>query len=200
MSETSSSNKNLLQFTIKLTPSQLEYLETLAEALGLSTQRSALREVLEQFQSWFRLPVSMRERLKKDVAERRVNILRYVQELMARHSEELAKEATSAKRSHAPKTRPRTAAADAMDQLGVRLSPSVLAYCDELKPELGVSSTADVMREIVSQLQNWFDLPGYMAERLQQEMAARRLNIIEYVQEALAQRYDALRDEVRRRR
>jgi len=87
-----------------------------------------------------------------------------------------------------------------MDQLGVRLSPSVLAYCDELKPELGVSSTADVMREIVSQLQNWFDLPGYMAERLQQEMAARRLNIIEYVQEALAQRYDALRDERRERR
>ncbi|HYV46115.1 MAG TPA: hypothetical protein VFA20_14695 [Myxococcaceae bacterium] len=182
MSQTSSSNKNLLQFTIKLTPSQLKYLEDLAEALGLSTQRSALREVLEQFQSWFRLPVSMRERLKKDVAERRVNILRYLQELMARHSEELAKEPSSAKRSHASKTRPRTAAADAMDQLGVRLSPSVLAYCDELKPELGVNSTADVMREIVSQLQNWFDLPCYVAERLQQEMAARRLNIIEYVQ------------------
>jgi len=200
LSETSSSNKNLLQFTIKLTPSQLKYLEDLAEALGLSTQRSALREVLEQFQSWFRLPVSMRERLKKDVAERRVNILRYVQELMARHSEELAKEAASARRAHASKVRLPTAAPDAMDQLGVRLSPSVLAYCDELKPKLGVSSTADVMREIVSQLQNWFDLPGYMAERLQQEMAARRLNIIEYVQEALAQRYDTLRDEVRARR
>jgi len=65
LSETSSSNKNLLQFTIKLTPSQLKYLEDVAEALGLSTQRSALREVLEQFQSWFRLPVSIRERLKR---------------------------------------------------------------------------------------------------------------------------------------
>jgi len=51
-----------------------------------------------------------------------------------------------------------------MEQLGVRLSPAVLAYCDELKPQLGVSATADVMREIVSQLQSWFDLPGFMAE------------------------------------
>ena len=57
----------------------------------LSTQRSALREVLEQFQSWFRLPVSMRERLKKDVAERKVNILRYLQELMARHLKRLGR-------------------------------------------------------------------------------------------------------------
>jgi len=38
LSEKSGSNKNLLQFTIKLTSSQLEYLEDLAEALGLSTQ------------------------------------------------------------------------------------------------------------------------------------------------------------------
>jgi len=56
------------------------------------------------------------------------------------------------------------------------------------------------MREIVSQLQGWFDLPVYMAERLQQEMAARRLNLIEYVQEVLARRYEALRDESRDRR
>jgi len=200
VSETSSSDKNLLQFTVKLTPGQFKYLDELADALGLSTQRSALREVLEQFQRWFRLPVSMRERLKKDVAEKRINILRYLQELMAHHSEELAKESTTAKRAPTSRGRPDTEAVDVMEQLGVRLSPSVLAYCDELKPQLGVSRTADVMREIVSQLQGWFDLPGYMAERLQHEMAARRLNIIEYVQEVLAQRYEVLRDERQERR
>ena len=199
MSETSSSNKNLLQFTVKLTPGQLKYLDDLAGVLGLSTQRSALREVLEQLQSWFRLPVSMREALKKDVAERRSNILRYLQELMARHYEELAKGPAPAKRAQASKARSGPAAAEPMEQLGVRLSPSVLAYCDELKPQLGVGTTADVMREIVSQLQGWFGLPEYMAERLQQEMAAQRLNIIEYVQEALARRYESMRDEARER-
>jgi len=200
VSETSSSNKNLLQFTVKLTPGQLKYLDGLAKVLGLSTQRSALREVLEQFQTWFRLPVYMREGLKNDVAERRVNILRYLQELVARHYEELAKEPPPAKRAHAPRARPEAAAAEPMEQLGVRLSPAVLAYCDELKPQLGVSATADVMREIVSQLQSWFDLPGFMAERLEKEMAARRLNIIEYVQETLARRYEALRDDGAERR
>jgi len=198
VSETSSSNKNLLQFTVKLTPAQLKYLDDLAEALGLSTQRSALREVLEQFQTWFRLPVSMREALKKDVAHRRVSILRYLQELMAHHSEELAKEPPSARRAHTPKGRPNAAAeVEPMDQLGVRLSPAVLAYCDELKPHLGVSSTADVMREMVSQLLGWFDLPGFMAERLEKDMAAQHLNILEYVQERLARRYETLRDEGR---
>ena len=200
MSETSSSNKNPLQFTVKLTPGQFKYLDELAGALGLSTQRSALREVLEQFQSWFRLPVSMRERLKKDVTEKRINILRYLQELMAHHSEELAKESTTAKQAPTSKGRLGTEAVDVMEQLGVRLSPSVLAYCDELKPQLGVSRTADVMREIVSQLQSWFDLPGFMTKRLEKDMAAQHLNIIEYVQEMLARRYEALRDETADRR
>src|SRR6185436_5803237 len=120
----------LLQFTVKLTSGQLKYLDDLAEVRGLSTQRSALRELLEQFQTWFRLPVSMREALKKDVADRRVNILRYLPELMARHYEELAKEPPPAKRAHVPKARPSAAGAEPMEQLGVRLSPAVLAYCD----------------------------------------------------------------------
>jgi hypothetical protein len=87
----SSSSKNLVNFTVKLPPIQLQYLESLAEEWEASTEASALREVLEQFQRWFSLPVYQREALQKDVAERKVNILRYIQELLARRYEELAR-------------------------------------------------------------------------------------------------------------
>jgi len=192
----SSSNKNLINFTVKLTPGQLKYLERLAEVLEVSTEASALREVLEQFRSWFRLPAYQREALQKDVAERKLNILRYIQELLARHYEELAKEPTPAKRSPTSGARSWPAgAAETMEPLNIRLAPSVLAYAGTLKPQLGVAATADVIRGMVSQLQGWFDLPTYQAEHLQQEMAGRRLNIIEYVQETLARRYEALRND-----
>ena len=197
----SSSNKNLVNFTVKLTPSQLQYLESLAEVLGASTEASALREVLEQFQRWFHLPAYQREALQKDLADRKVNILRYIQELLARHYEELAKAPAPAKRPPAPATRSRRpGAVETMEVLNVRLAPSVLAYADTLKPQLGAATTADVIREIVSQLQGLFDLPAYQAERLQQDSAVRRLNVVEYVQEMLARRYEALRDETRERR
>src|SRR5688572_7715764 len=72
-----SSNKNLINFTLKLAPSQLRYLESLEPALGVSSQQSVLREILEQFQSWFRLPVYQREALQKDMGSRKAHILQY---------------------------------------------------------------------------------------------------------------------------
>src|SRR5438552_2253757 len=189
----SSSNKNLINFTLKLAPSQLEYLESLAPALGASSQQSVLREVLEQFQSWFRLPVYQREALQKELAAKKVDILRYIQELLARHFEALAKDAAPAKRASPARSIP--AEAEALEPFAIRLAPVLLAYADELKPQLKMSTTADVIREVVGQLQRWFDLPRYQAERLQQEMNARRLHILEYVQETLARRYEALRDD-----
>lgn len=190
---TSSGNKNLVNFTVKLTPGQLRYLESLEPALGVSSQPSVLRELLEQFQSWFRLPVYQREALQKDMAARKANILQYIQELLARHFEEIrdtapARRSASSGRSIPEETEP-------MEAFAVRLSPVVLAYADELKAPLKMSTTADVIRELVGQVEGWFNLPRYQAERLQQEMSARRLHIIEYVQETLARRYEALRDE-----
>src|SRR5437764_2003357 len=102
----SSSNKNLVNFTLKLAPSDLEYLESLAPALGASSQQSVLREVMEQFQSWFRLPVYQREALQKDMAGRKANVLQYIQELLARHYEEVAKDSAPAKRGPAARSIP----------------------------------------------------------------------------------------------
>jgi len=190
-----SSNKNLINFTLKLAPSQLRYLKSLEPALRASSQQSVLREILEQFQSWFRLPVYQREALQKDMGSRKAHILQYIQELLARHFEELP-DATSAKR---PPARSIPAEAEALEPFAIRIAPVLLAYADELQPQLKMSTTADVIREVVGQLQGWFQLPRYQADRLQQEMAARRLHIIEYVQEVLARRYEALRDDSNQR-
>ena len=189
----STSNKNLINFTLKLTPGQLEFLESLAPALGVSSQQSVLREILEQFQSWFRLPVYQREALQKELAAKKVHILQYVQELLARHFEEI-RDSAPAKRTPAAPARSIPAEAEPLVAFAIRIAPVLLAYADQLKPQLRVSTTADVIREVVSQLQGWFDLPRYQAERLQKEMASRGLHIIEYVQEVLARRYEALRD------
>src|SRR3954462_2965819 len=136
----SSSNKNLINFTLKLAPSQLAYLESLAPALGASSQQSVLREVLEQFQSWFRLPVYQREALQKDMEAKKAHILQYVQELMARHYEELDKDAAPAKRGPAGRSIP--SEAEVMVPFAIRLAPVLLAYADQLKPQLKMSTTA----------------------------------------------------------
>src|SRR5687767_7990695 len=145
----SSSNKNLVNFTLKLAPSQLKYLESLAPALGATSQQSVLREVLEQFQSWFRLPVYQREALQKELAGRKVSILQYIQELLARHFEEIRD--ANAKSTPAAPSRSIPASAETLEPFAIRLAPGLLAYADQLKPQLKVSTTADVIREIVSQ-------------------------------------------------
>jgi len=81
-----------------------------------------------------------------------------------------------------------------MEAFAIRVSPMLLAYADQLKAPLKMSTTAEVIREAVDQLAGWFQLPRYQAERLQKEMAVRGLHIIEYVQETLARRYEALAD------
>ena len=189
----SSSNKNLVNFTLKLPPRQLEYLESLAPALGATSQQSVLREIMEQFQSWFRLPVYQREALQKDMAARKAHIFQYIQELLARHYEELREAASAPSRRGSP-ARPIPEETEAMEAFAIRVSPMLLAYADQLKAPLKMSTTAEVIREAVDQLAGWFQLPRYQAERLQKEMAARGLHIIEYVQETLARRYEALAD------
>jgi hypothetical protein len=126
------------------------------------------------------------------MAGRKANILQYIQELLARHYEEI-KDAAPAKRSPAARSIP--AETEALEAFTIHLTPTLLAYADTLKPQLKMSTTADVIREVIRQLQGWFELPRYQADRLQQEMDARRLHIIEYVQETLARRYEALREE-----
>ena len=74
----------------------------------------------------------------------------------------------------------------------VKLSPTDMAYLDGLKEELGHVAIADAVRDVVEALRTTFSLPVYQAERVKQDMAARGLNPLQYIQELLAKRYEEL--------
>jgi len=77
----------------------------------------------------------------------------------------------------------------------VKLSPTDMTFLDSLKEQLGHVAIADAVRDIVVAFRTTFSLPLYQAERLQQDMNARRLNLIQYLQELLARRYEELAKE-----
>ena len=77
----------------------------------------------------------------------------------------------------------------------VKLSPEDMKYLDETKTAWGKTAIADVVREAVLAMRTLYSLPAYQAERLRQDMQARNLNLIQYVQELLARRYEELAKE-----
>jgi len=74
----------------------------------------------------------------------------------------------------------------------VKLAQDDMSFLERLKDQLGYAAIADVLRDIVEALRTTFGLPLYQAERLQQDMAARKMNVIQYLQELLARRYEEL--------
>lgn len=74
----------------------------------------------------------------------------------------------------------------------VKLTPLQYNFVERMKPRLDVQFGADVIREVVEGLRTWFGLPAYQVEVLEQDMAARKLNWITYIQELLARRYEAI--------
>jgi len=84
---------------------------------------------------------------------------------------------------------------EALQPLNVKVPSEDLYFVQEvLKPALGVSYTAEAIREILVQLRTCFRLPQYVVDVLEGEMKAKKLNILGYVQELLLRRYEAVRD------
>jgi hypothetical protein len=189
----STANRNEVSFTVKLVPSQVQYLASLKGPLRVSSEQQVVREMLEWFRGWFRLPGYQRQVLEQDLRRKRSHIFEYLQELLARRFEELSAVNPEAPTPPAPRAIPSEAEEPAA--FGIRIAPELLKYADELKPALQVAATGDVVRELVASLETWCRLPRYQADRLQQDMASRGLNVLEYFQEALARRYEAIRDE-----
>src|SRR3954466_6408777 len=77
----------------------------------------------------------------------------------------------------------------------VNLLPLDMKFLETFKEELGRTSMADAVRDIVVAFRTTFNLPVYQAERPHQDMKARHLNLIQYVQELLARRYEELTKE-----
>ncbi len=77
----------------------------------------------------------------------------------------------------------------------VKLSPTDMAYLDSLKEDLNHVAIADAVRDLVAAFRTTFSLPVYQAERLAEDMKARDLNMLQYIQELLARRYEELAKE-----
>lgn len=91
-----------INFSVKLSPTDMEYLDVLKEELNYIAIADAVRDMVAAFRTTFSLPVYQADRLKEDMKARGLNPLQYIQELLARRYEELGKE-PSAQASKQPK-------------------------------------------------------------------------------------------------
>jgi hypothetical protein len=87
---------------------------------------------------------------------------------------------------------PRTAGEKNTVQMSLNVLLDDRAFMDELMRERGHSTFADTLRELLQQFRTCFSLPPFMAERVEKDMASRKLDIIKYTQELYGRRYQEL--------
>jgi hypothetical protein len=87
---------------------------------------------------------------------------------------------------------PRTAGEKNTVQMTLNVLLDDRAFIDELMKTRGHSSLADTLRELLQQFRTCFSLPPFMADRVEKDMAVRRLDIIKYTQELYGRRYQEL--------
>ena len=81
--------------------------EVLKPALGVSYNAEAVREVLVQLRTCFRLPQYVVDVLEAEMKSKKLNILGYVQELLLRRYETLRHETPSRSSASEPRERKR---------------------------------------------------------------------------------------------
>jgi hypothetical protein len=87
---------------------------------------------------------------------------------------------------------------EALQPLNVKVPSEDLYFVQEvLRPALGVSYSAEAVREVLVQLRTCFRLPQSVVEVLEADRKARKLHLLGYLQELLLQRYEAIRDQAR---
>jgi len=83
----------LQPLNVKVPMEDLYFLqEELKPAFGVSYNAEAMRQLLAQLRTWFRLPAYVVDRLKKDAAAQKLHFLDYLQMLLHKRYEELAAE------------------------------------------------------------------------------------------------------------
>jgi hypothetical protein len=101
----------LQPLNVKVPMEDLYFLqEELKPALGTSYNADAMRQVLVQLRTWFRLPAYVVDRLKKDAKAQNLHLLEYLQMLLHKRYEELVAEDRAsgpAPRAPAPKPQKR---------------------------------------------------------------------------------------------
>src|SRR4051812_29236005 len=93
-----SGERNEIQVSVRMTLEDRALLEKLMENRGYSSLADMSREIFGGLRTLFDLPAFMEKRLRSDMKERHVDVLKYLQEVLALHFQQLE----SASRSDAP--------------------------------------------------------------------------------------------------
>ncbi|MGZ3445566.1 MAG: hypothetical protein ACXU88_07800 [Myxococcaceae bacterium] len=97
----------LQPLNVKVPMEDLYFLqEELKPALGTSYNADAMRQVLAQLRTWFRLPAYVVDRLKKDAKAQNLHLLEYLQMLLHKRYEELMAEDRQSPAPRAPAPKP----------------------------------------------------------------------------------------------
>jgi hypothetical protein len=74
----------------------------------------------------------------------------------------------------------------------VKLEPIDHRFLEQVRSERKLSVRGDSVRLLIGAVRSLFSLPGYQASRIREDIAAKGLDVLTYVQELLARRYEAL--------
>ena len=86
-------DQEMRQLNVKVPPEDANFVqEVLRPQLGFPYNAEAVREVISQLRTWFRLPSYVVEVLKKDAEAQKLHVLDYLQMLLHKRYEELAAE------------------------------------------------------------------------------------------------------------
>jgi hypothetical protein len=86
-------DQEMRQLNVKVPPEDANFVqEVLRPQLGFPYNAEAVREVISQLRTWFRLPGYVVDVLKKDADAHKLHILDYLQMLLHKRYEDLAAE------------------------------------------------------------------------------------------------------------
>ena len=87
---------------------------------------------------------------------------------------------------------PRTPAERVDLSFTLRLPPDDMKFLEERRKELEANANAEALRDVIRNLRTCFGLPAFMVDRLERDRKERGLNLMDYLKELLAIRYQEL--------
>jgi hypothetical protein len=93
------------------------------------------------------------------------------------------------------KAMPRTPAERVDLSFTLRLPMDDMKFLEERRKELEANANAEALRDVIKNLRTRFGLPAFMVERLEHDRKQRGLNLMDYIKELLALRYQEISKE-----
>ncbi len=77
----------------------------------------------------------------------------------------------------------------------LRLPPDDMKFLEARKKELDANANAEALRDVIKNLRTRFGLPAFMVDRLEEDRKERGLDLMDYLKELLALRYQQIAKE-----